>query len=196
MRAVERAAGGGVARTVVLEDAAIALLDLDRGMLRQEPLHPAVERDLGGRECVVLAAGQRALQAVHGFGALRRHRDCELGGFMLDGVEPVRIGAGVLQQPVARAERALERVDAALMLGVDRQHQAIEETAPLRCGSGEKLIHRRRQPHHPQMVGEGRRRADRLAVDAAQAGAARGVRRGRLDTGAERGEAEHAFHFR
>ena len=136
------------------------------------------------------------LQAVHGFGALRRHRDRELRGFMLDGVEPMRIGAGVLQQPVARAQRALERVDAALMLGIDRQHQAIEEAAPLRRRPREQLVHRRHQPDHPQMVGEGGRRADRLAVDAAEAGARRGLRRGRLDAGAERGEAEHAFDLR
>ena len=76
--------------------------------------------------------GQRALQAAHRLGALRRHRDRKLGGLVLDGVEPVRIGARLLQQPVARAQRALERVDAARVLGVDRQHQAVEEAPPLR----------------------------------------------------------------
>ena len=43
------------------------------------------------------------------------------------------------------------------------------------------------------MIGEGGRGADRLAVDAAEAGARGGFRRGRLDAGAERGQAKHAF---
>jgi hypothetical protein len=96
-------------------------------MIRQQPFHPAIQRDLGGREGIVLTVRQRALQAVHGFGALRRHRDRELRGLVLDGVEPVRIGAGVLQQPIARAQCAFERVDAALVLGIDRQHQAVRK---------------------------------------------------------------------
>ena len=78
MRAVERAAGGGVAGTIILEDAAVAFLDLDCGMIRQQPLHPAIQRDLSGREGIVVALGaigQCGLQAVHGFGALRRHVD-------------------------------------------------------------------------------------------------------------------------
>ena len=86
---------------------------------------------------------------------------------MLDRVEPVRIRPRFLQQPVARAQAALQRRDAAGVLGIDRQHQPVEKAAPLRGRPDEQLIHRRRQPDHAQMVGEGGRRADRLAVDAA-----------------------------
>ena len=113
MRAVERAARGGVAGAIVPQHAAVALLDLDRGMVRQQPLHPAVERDPGGGEGVVLARRQRALQALHGLDALRRDRDRELRGFVLDGVKPMRIRPSLLQQPVARAQRAIERIDPA-----------------------------------------------------------------------------------
>ena len=133
MRPVERAAGGGVARAVVLEHGAIAILDLDRRMLRQELLHPAVERDLGGgkRRGGIAARRERRLQSPHRLGPQRRDRDRKLGGLVLDRVEPVRIGARLLEQPVARAQRALERGDAARMLGIDREHQPVEEAAAL-----------------------------------------------------------------
>ena len=55
MRPVERAAGGRIARAVVLENGAIAIFDIDGAVLRQQLLHPAVERDLGGRKCLVAA---------------------------------------------------------------------------------------------------------------------------------------------
>ena len=107
MRPVERAAGGGVARAVVAQHRAIAVLDLDRGLLQQSVLDPAVERDLGRRETATAGRdrAQRGLQAPHRLGARGRDRDRELGGLVLDRVEPVRIGARLLQQAVARAQR-------------------------------------------------------------------------------------------
>ena len=75
------------------------------------------------------------------------------------------------------------------MLAVDRQHQPVEEPPPLGCRAQEQPVHRRRQPHHAQMIAERGRRTHRLAVDAA-APAGRGVlAAGRVDAGAERGEA-------
>ena len=62
---------------------------------------------------------------------------------MLDRVEPMRIGAGIFQQAVARAQRSLERRDAAAVLGIDREHQPVEETPPLGAGPGEQPVHRR-----------------------------------------------------
>ena len=60
------------------------------------------------------------------------------------------------------------------MLGVDREHQPVEKAPALGGRPVEQPVHRRRQPDHAQMIGEGGRRGDRLAVDAAVArGAAR-----------------------
>jgi len=39
--------------------------------------------------------------------------------------------ARLLQQPVARAQRALERGDPACMLGIDGKRQPVEKTAAL-----------------------------------------------------------------
>ena len=61
--------------------------------------------------------------------------------------------------------------------GVDRQHQAVEKAPPLGGRAVEQRVHRGRQPDHAQMIGEGRGRGDRLAVDAAFARAARRPRR-------------------
>ncbi len=133
------------------------------------------------------------LKALHRLGALRRNRNRELRRLVLDGVEPMRIGARVLKETIARAERALQRIDAALVLGIDCEDETVEEAAPLRRRSHEKLVHGGDQPDHAQVIGEGRRRANRLAIDAAGPRARRVVRGRGLDTGAERGEAKHAL---
>ena len=92
---------------------------------------------------------------------------------MLDRVEPMRIRPRLLQQPVARAQRSLQRRDAARMLGVDREHQPVEKTPALRGRAVEQRVHRGDQPDHAQMVGEGGGGGDRFAVDAALARVAR-----------------------
>ena len=193
MRPGERAPGRGVARAALAKLAAIAVLDRDRGLLHEHRLHPAVERDLGPgkRRVRVLAGIERALQAAHRLGAPGRDRDPDLGGLVLDRVEPVRIGPRLFEQPVARAQRALQRVDAAHVLRVDREHQPVEETAPFGRRSCEQLIHLRRQPHDAQVIGEGRGGADRLPVDAALA--QRAFLGAGLDAGAERRQPERAF---
>ena len=132
MRAVERAAGGGVAGAVVAQHGAVALLDLDRRMGRQQPLHPAFERDLGRGKIGIAATVEHALQPADGFGTQARDRDRKLGGFVLDRVEPMRVRLRLVQQPVARTQRALERIDPAAVLGIDREHQPIEKAPPLR----------------------------------------------------------------
>ena len=111
---------------------------------------------------------------------------------MLDGVEPMPVGAGVFQQPVARAQRALQRIDAAAVLGIDRQHEPVEEAAALGGRAIEQPIHGRDEPDDAQVIGESRRRRDRLAVDAALAGDRRVLGGGRLDPGAEARQAERA----
>ena len=167
-------------------------------MLRQQPLHPAVERDLGGRErdrpCGRASA---RLQAAHRLGALRRDRDRELGGLVLDRVEPVRIGARLLQQPVARAQRALQRVDAA-------RNARRRPRAPGGRGSAAAPMPARRtadpSPASARPRADDRRRPPPSRPARGRCGTCgvrrRGVRRGRLDAGAERGEAERAFDLR
>ena len=99
------------------------------------------------------------------------------------------------EQPVARAQRTLQRRHAAGMLAVDRQHQPVEEAPPFRGGAEKQPVHRRRQPHHAQMIAERGRRTDRLAVDpAAPAGGAVFISR-RIDPGAERGKPQRALDF-
>ena len=176
MRAVERAAGGGVARAVFLQHRAIAVLDLDRRMRRAALLHPAVERDLGRRETAERAARvrERRLQPRYRLGAQGGDRDRELGGLVLDRVEPMRVGA---RHPPAAGCASATRAPAPMtrlrMLGVDREHQPIEEAPAFRSRSGEQPVHRRRQPDDAQVIGEGGRRSDRLAVDTAEPRGAR-----------------------
>ena len=79
------------------------------------------------------------------------------------------------------------------MLGVDRQHQPVEEPPPLRCRAEKQPVHRRRQPHHAQMIAEGGGGTDRLAVDPAAPAGGGAFAAGRVDAGAERGKAERAL---
>ena len=163
MRPVERAAGGGIARAVVLEHRAIAVLDLDARddaagaspSSRRARSRPAGNGEAGSRRAASAACRRRDR-----FGAQRRDRDRKLGGLVLDRVEPMRIGARLFQQAVARAQRPLERGDPARMLGIDREHEPVEKAAALGGGPVEQLIHRR---HQPDRRAGGRRR--RLAED-------------------------------
>src|SRR5580704_338837 len=75
----------------------------------------------------------------------------------------------LLEQAVAAAQGALELVDAGAVIGVDGEHQPIEEAPPLARRIGEQSVHRRRQPDDTQMVGEGARRGDAHAIDAIDA---------------------------
>ena len=100
----------------------------------------------------------------------------------------------IVQEAVARAQRAFQCVDARAVLGVGRQHQAIQELAALRRGAGKQAIHRRHQPEDAQMIGE-RGRRHRFAVDAAFARDVLVIRR-RFDAGAQHGDAKAAFDFR
>ena len=75
-------------------------------------------------------------------------------------------------------------VDAAAVLGIDREHQPVEKTPPLGSGPEKQPVHFRHQPNHAQMIGEGRSRAHRLAVNACTPHGAR-ARNRRIDPGAE-----------
>jgi hypothetical protein len=119
----------------------------------------------------------------------------QFGGLALDGVEPVAVIIALFQQPIARAQAAVERGDAAGMVLVDCQHQAVEEPAALGGGAHEELVHRRRQPHHAQMIAERGGRTHRLAVDPAAPAGGSGLIGRRIDAGAERGEADLAFNL-
>jgi hypothetical protein len=101
----------------------------------------------------------------------------------------------LLEQPVARTQAALQGVDAALVRAVDREHEAVEETAPLRGGSAEQAIHRGCQPYETDMIRKRGGGCDRLAVDAAFAADARFVGEWPLDSRAERREAQRALEL-
>ena len=115
---------------------------------------------------------------------------------MLDRVEPVRIGARVFQEPVARTQRALKRVDARHVVGIDRQHEAIEKAPALGGRTVEQLVHGGDEPDHPQVVGERGGRRHRLAIDAALARRLDDIAGRGLDPGAERREAERTIDIR
>ena len=154
---------------------AIAVLDLDRAVMRAAAApssRRARSRRTGNRR-LVARGGERAGSrfTVSARAAATATASSAVSCSMAS--SQCGSGRGVLQQPVARAQRALERGDAAGMLGIDRQHQAVEEAPALGGRAGEQRVHRRHQPDHAQMIGEGRGRADRLAVDAAFARAAR-----------------------
>ena len=102
---VVRPAAASRARFVA-QHRAIAVLHFGRGLLHQGVLDPAVERDAGPRKRRgrIAIARKRGGEPPHRFGARRRDRDRDLRGLMLDRVEPVRVGARLLEQPIARAQ--------------------------------------------------------------------------------------------
>ena len=78
------------------------------------------------------------------------------------------------------------------MFGIDGEHQTVEKTPALGRRPEKQSIHRRRQPHQPQMVADGGRGCDALAVNAVFARDAGAFNR-RLDAGTERRQTERAF---
>ena len=63
---------------------------------------------------------------------------------------------------------AFELPDARAVIGVDREHEAVEEPPPLGRRPGEQGIHRRRQPDDPHVVAERARGGDGRPVDAVE----------------------------
>jgi len=156
MRAIEGAAGGGVAHPVAAQQGAVAVLHRGCGLAEQRVLHPAVERDLRGRKRRGLAPrAQHRCELDGRLPARGRDGDRELRGLPLDRIAPVIVVIADFEQPVARPQRAFERRDAARMLAVDREHQPVEEAPPLRCGAHEQAVHGGSQPHHAQVIAEG-----------------------------------------
>src|SRR5215469_3081464 len=100
-------------------------------MQRDELLHPAVEADLRRRKSRLVAARQYGVETANRLNAQPRNRDGKLGGFVFNRVEPVRVGTRLFQKPVPRAQRSLQGIDAAGVLGVHRKNQSIEKTPAL-----------------------------------------------------------------
>ena len=196
MRAVERAAGGGVAGAAGAQDLAVAILHRGGGLVDQRVFHPAVEHDACAKETRerVAAFAQHRGQPRHGLAAHRRDGDGKLGGLAFDRVAANgRRNCAPPSSRLRERKRAVERRHPAGMLGVDRQHQPVEKPPPLGRLRREQPVHRRRQPDHAQMIAEGGGGTDRLAVDPAAPAGRRAFAAGRVDAGAERGEAERAF---
>ena len=82
------------------------------------------------------------------------------------------------------------------MLGIDRERQAVEEAPALRWRAGEQRIHRRHQPDHAQVIGEGRGRSRPARGRSGICAAIVAPSSERpLDAGAERGKPERALDF-
>ena len=168
MRTIERTAGGGVTGAgfpAAPRDSA-PRFRLPDGRAISRSIQPSSAISTGGKsESRRLAStlSSRCTASARSPG----HRDGEFGGLVLDGVEPVGIRSRLGQQPVARAQSPIERVDPAGVFGIDRKREAIEKAPPLRRRADEQGVHRRHQPNHAEMIGEGGGRGDRLAIDPA-----------------------------
>jgi hypothetical protein len=143
---------------------------------------------------VVSSGGDERGETRDGLGPGGGDGDAKLGHLVLGGVEPDGVGAGLLQQPVAIAQGALQRRDAGAVIGVDRQHKPVEKAAAVARRAREQAVHGRRQPNEAQMVGEGARRGDGGAIDAAFASGG-GEALGGLQPRAELGEAVGALQL-
>ena len=96
-----------------------------------------------------------------------------------------RLSGSSSRSAVARAQRTLERVDAGAVLGMDREHEPVEEAAALAGRPAEQRVEVGRQPDETQIFRRRRRaRSAGGAVDAAEA-ARPALDRRRFEAGAE-----------
>ena len=139
------AAGGGVAGAVVAEDRAVAVLRRQRRPASGHRLDLALERKLrpGKRRRIVALGGDQRFEAAHAFEPSRGDGDAEFGRLALDRAKPRQVPPALVQEPVPPAQGPFELADPRAVIGVDRQHEAVEEPAPLSCRPGEQRIHRR-----------------------------------------------------
>ena len=97
-------------------------------------------------------------------------------GLALDRIEPAGFRRRLLEDAVARAQGAFERVRARRVTGVYGEHEPVEKAPAVAGRPAEQTIEIRRQPDQPQMLGESRG-ASGDAVDPGDAGApALGIR--------------------
>src|SRR4029078_7369021 len=167
MRTLESSTGGGIARAVRTQHRAIAVLDVHSGRDRYECLDRALKCDFGGRKLRSVARAEFLPEPAYYLHALAADCERKLGGLVLDRVQPVGVGAAILEQSIARAQRAFQRADARSMLRVNCQHEAIEKTPPLGRRPAEQAIHAGMQPDQAQMIRECCRRGNGLPVDTA-----------------------------
>ena len=172
MRAVERAAGRGVARAVFASARRDSVLDLGRRLVEQRLLHPAVERDLGGgKRRGRSAAARRARPAGARTVSARSAATATASSAVSCSTASSQCGSG----RGSSSRRLRERSDRSSAETRPECSASTASTSRSRkrrrseAGPVEQPVHRRRQPDHPQMVGESGRRRDRLAVDAALA---------------------------
>ena len=160
MRPVERAAGRGVARAVVLQHRAVAVLDLDRGMVAAAAfsIQPSSAMSAEGKaaSCARRAPPAGAARSPR---AAPRPRPRARRSRARRRRASARSGRGSSSSRLRERSERSSADDAAGMLGVDRQHQPVEKAPPLGGRPDEQPIHRRREPDDAQMIGKGGRRA-------------------------------------
>ncbi len=102
----------------------------------------------------------------HQLASCRGDRHAGLGHLRLDRVEPGRVARILGEQAVASAHRLFIVERALPVVGIDCQHQPVEEAPAVAGRSGEQRVHRRRHPGHPQHFEHVLGRARIGAVDA------------------------------
>ena len=188
LRADKGAPGGAVAGAAVAQERAVAVLRVDgrQGRRRARRSRPRGRASRTGKgEASSRVARIRRGEALDRLAPGRRDRDAELGDLALDRVEPGRVVGALLEDAVARAQGPFESVDARAVLGVDREHEPVEEAAAVAGGAAEKSRRDRASARRPA---DGRRRpgASRPAAPSMrQSRDARPSPRRRLEAGAE-----------
>lgn len=141
----------------------------------------AEDRERERRDDRGIRAAHR-IEADHGFAPRGRKSGADFRDLALDGIEPVGIGALILQQAIAMAQGILKGTRAARMVRVDREHEAIEKTPPIPRRSPEQAVLIRREPEKAEMIEEAVGAGHRLAIDATDPpGLARQHRRAERD---------------
>ena len=170
LRPDEGAPGGAVAGAVVAQDGAVAVLGIDGGKaspraLSISPSRPIVAKGKG--ESSVAGFEDQGGQPLHRLAAGGGDRDGEFRHLALQGIEPETVVGVLLEHPVARAQRPLQRVHPRAVLRIDREHEPVEKAAPVAGGAAKQRVEIGGQPDDAQVLGEGRGRGGRRAVDAA-----------------------------
>jgi hypothetical protein len=165
MRAIEGAAHGTIALARISQHLAIAILDLDRRLVSNRRLHPAVKREIGGgkQRFRIVRRFDLDSQPFDAFGTRGGERNAELGDFVFGRVKPARIRYPFLEQAVPGTQRPLEGGDAGVVLGVDREHKAIEKTTAIARGSKKQAVHLGNEPDNTQVLCELSGRSDIFA---------------------------------
>ena len=142
MRPDEGAPGRAITRAMLTQLSTIEILDVDGSMAQEFSFDRPFNGQHRPRERRGIIPPSSDQRDEPGDRILPRGRNCNarFRDFAFDSIKPCWIGTLVLKKAVAGSKRALERIYSCAVLGINGQHQTVEEASTVARGTGKEPV--------------------------------------------------------